>query len=270
MKTRSNRFKRWLVFASTLPILQFTTAQADIIADSIEEFSGVQGENGWYNGYRVFYDGDPDEYDPSTGFYPFNGGADYEMEWNGFDQTWTGTAWDLNTAAAAPWTFQGPEALHPNGPNNGEPNFNIRRWVASELTETTPIGVTWRTRKENVGGGNGVTGILYVNGVRADAARVAGNDGTGVTRTIYLNAEPGDIIDLVLSPQGANGSFEDGSDGSFSSMVVDTTLPTVPRQPDNSIFIPDGAPDTDSDGLADFWEEVFFPGNLAQMNASGV
>jgi len=86
------------------------------------------------------------------------------------------SGWDLETAGAAPWTFLGAEGLHPNGSNQAEEHWVIRRWVADELTGTTPLAISWNTRKENLGGGNGVTGLLYRNGVKIDSAVIVGRN----------------------------------------------------------------------------------------------
>lgn len=267
MKIRSVR--NWLLsLCSVLLTLNPTSAKAGVIADSIAEFSGNQGQNGWSYGYRVYADGEPIDYDPVAAFNQFVGGST-AGPWDGTTQVWTGAAWDLETAGAAPWTYLGAEGLHPNGSNQAEEHWVIRRWTADELTGTTPLAIIWNTRKENTGGGNGVTALLYRNGVRIDSVIIPGQDGVGVTRTNYVNAEKGDKFDLVLSPAGTDGGHADGQDGSLNWMKVDTTLPTVPRQPDGRIFIPANATDSDGDGLADFWEEVYYPGNLAAMTGTG-
>ncbi|NIP92268.1 MAG: hypothetical protein GWO24_01850, partial [Akkermansiaceae bacterium] len=44
-------------------------------ADSLLQFSGVQGQGGWENGYRnVTVDGKGTDYDPVEDFIPFAGG----------------------------------------------------------------------------------------------------------------------------------------------------------------------------------------------------
>lgn len=268
MNIRTHFCCRILALCSAVATLGLQTIYADTIADSIAEFSGVQGQNGWFNGYRIYLDGEPADYDPVTGFTAYPGGTDAGT-WDGFSQTWTGSVWDLNTAEAAPWTSQGAQSLHPNGSNNGEEHWNIRRWVADELTELTPLAINWTTLKENTGSGNGVTGAIYQNGVRKDFAVIAGNDGTGVTRTFYLNVAKGDKIDLLLSPVGVDGGHGDGADGSANSMRIDNTIPTGARQPDGAVFIPANTPDTDNDNLADTFEYAFFPDDLTKMTGAG-
>ena len=208
-----------------------------LIADSIEDFSGFQGQANWTNGYRNFtLDGGGIDYDPAADFIPFAGG-DGQGAWDGVVQQWSGNAWDLNTAAAAPWTWIANEGLHPNGTNNIDEHWPIRRWVADDLTGTTPLGLTWHTRKTNLNGG-GVTGSLHVNGVQVDTVALAGGDGVGVTRTFFANLVPGDIVDLALTPVGNAGDTADGSDGSANWLRIDGYIPPNPTQPDGTPFAP--------------------------------
>lgn len=230
----------------------------NIIADSIAEFSETQGENNWFHGYRNLFDDD--------------GEIDYEVgNFTAFPEDWwTGTAWD-NPDGDVPWTYMAVEDVHPNGENNGEEIWVIRRWVADEdeLSGDMPLAVTWHVREVNLAG-TGVTGSLHVNGVRVDSAALAGGDATGVTRTVYINAEVNDAIDLALTPVGAGGDTGDGSDGSASWMRISTGIPSAPFQPDGSLFIPAGqTADSDGDGLIDFWELAYFPGDLNAASAAG-
>lgn len=248
-----------------------TSAFADIIADSKAEFSGVQGQNGWSSGYRNYTaDGGGDNYDPAAGFVEFAGGEG-QGDWTSGTQYWNVDFWDLNTAATGPWTELRSEALHPNGVNSApnEEHWCIRRWSAAELSAVTPVAITWNTRKSNLGGGTGVTGGIWINGEAKDFAAIAFNDGVGVTHTYYANLNPSDVVDLVLTPVGPGGQRDDGADGSANWMTVDTTIPSVPRQPNGKLFIPANSPDTDGDGLPDFYENVFFPGDLSKLKGTG-
>ncbi len=248
MKTRNISQSVLIGALAWLGIGQGNLAQSAEIASSITEFSGNQGQNGWFYGYRYFYDGLTVDYDVSAEFLPFAGGVG-QGDWDGFGQQWTGSAWDLNTSEA-PWTYLAAEGVHPNGINNGEEHWVIRRWTASELGGNTWLGVQWNVRKENLNGA-GVTGALHVNGVRVQSAAVAGNDGVGVTQTYWVVAKSTDVFDVILSPVGPSGDTGDGADGSFTWMVVTATA------------------DTDGDSLPDAWEEMYFPGDLTKLSGSG-
>ncbi len=253
-------------------------ASADIIADSNADWSssGTQGENDWTYGYRdLTTDGGGDEsYNPVDDFILFPGGGAFGV-WSDTNH-WTGSAWDFNPVGAStgnpPWSFLAQTATHPNGTNRNPDTANpdadnehwvIRRWDPSgEITEETALAFTWTTRKTNGNGGvnGGVTGGVYMNGLKLDAAAVGAADQVGVTRTVYANVFPTDIVDLVLTPVGPNGNRGDGSDGSANTLVVDNTIPSSPIQPDGRPFIPVGTPDTDMDNLPDTWEAFYFPG----------
>ena len=199
-----------------------------LLADSYDEFSGIQGQDDWQYGYRnlTLDGGDIESYDAENDFIAF----DEQEHWR--------PGWRL-APSAAPWTlFNGPEGSHPNGTNSApnEEHWTVRRWTADELTSETPIGLKWHTRKTNLNG-TGVTGSLFVNGGMVDSASFAGNDGVGEIRTWYANLNPGDVVDLALTPVGPDGNSTDGSDGSANWLRVDTYIPIGAEQPDGSPFL---------------------------------
>ena len=70
--------------AVLLALAELNLALAATLADSRTEFSGVQGANGWYWGYRnVPYLGGTD-YDPAVDFIPFPGGSNDPLPWDGY------------------------------------------------------------------------------------------------------------------------------------------------------------------------------------------
>ena len=190
------------------------TVHVPLLADSVLDWSadGTQGERGWYNGiYNLTQDSD--------GTYQSD---DFEQF---APSTWVGSGYDA--APSAPWTNLFQEGTHPNGANStpGDEHWTMRRWEA-EVSETTPVMITWKTRKTDLNG-DGATGLLFINGQQVDVATVAGADGTGVTRTVYANIEPGDKIDLALSPEGLIDRA-DGNDGSANRLTIDPNLPEGP------------------------------------------
>ncbi len=118
---------------------------AEEIANSINDFSfdGTQGENGWVSGYRNYsQDGGGDDYDPNQDFIAFDQ-----------NEHWRGEGWRL-VPSNAPWTTLNSEFGHPNGPNNGDEHWAIRRW---ESDRSGPLAFTWSLREQN-DGGSGVGG----------------------------------------------------------------------------------------------------------------
>ena len=82
-----------------------------------------------------------------------------------------------------------------------------------------------------------MTGSLHVNGRMVDSRLVPGNDSIGEFRTYYRNLEPGDIIDLAVSPVGRTNRG-DGSDSSVSRFWISKSIPENPLQPDGTPFSP--------------------------------
>ena len=207
-----------------------------VLVDSIVDFSGEPGQDNWTNGYRNFtQDGGAIDYDAANDFIPFVGGEGLGA-WDGIAQQWDGGKWDL-FQGGGPWTEIAAEATHPNGTNNIDEHWTIRRWVASDLAGVTPLGLKWHIRKTNLNG-TGVTGSLHINGVQVDTLALAGGDGVGDIRTFYANVNPGDIVDLALTPVGLAGDPADGADGSANWLRIDRYIPPNPLQPDGTPFAP--------------------------------
>ena len=62
------------------------------------------------------------------------------------------TAADGSASDNVPWTFLADLNAHPNGDNNGEVHFTVRRWE-SPVAQT--VDVTYRGQKANNNCGNG-------------------------------------------------------------------------------------------------------------------
>jgi hypothetical protein len=210
-------------FAVCFAALLYSPAvvRADVIADSFDDWSttGTQGENGWENGYynkTADLNGGGDGLFQAGEFIPFpsDGGPHSPTNF------WTGTQWDW-FQGNQPWTEIGQETTHPNGSNQPETHWTVRRWTSDT---SAPLELTWHMRATNPGG-TGVTGRLFQNGVELDSKAIAGNDTTGVTRTWFAVVAAGDTIDLALTPLGPTGDETDGSDGSAFRLTMNDTIP---------------------------------------------
>lgn len=258
------------------------TLPAAEIANSQTEFSGVQGVNGWYHGYRNYTDSgrtpnyNPAEY-PAGHFIRFAGGSNVADAWteaniNGNLQHWSGTQWDLSVSGY-PLTAMGALTAQPNGgalsplypAHSGKEEWLIRRWKADELSTVTPVAVTYTHWMASTSG-TGTTLYLVRNGTVVDTW--TRNSTTQASRTYYFNLNPGDTIDLCLSPLGTTGSHSDAFDSTSFRFTVNDALPAVPLQPDGSLFIPANAADSDGDGILDVWE-LYYTGNLTTLTATG-
>ncbi|MFP6737771.1 MAG: thrombospondin type 3 repeat-containing protein, partial [Planctomycetota bacterium] len=177
----------------------------EVLAHSRDDWPATdeQGVNNWYNGY-------------------YNLSFDEDGEYSGDDfiefdpiEHWRGTGWRL-APSNAPWTWITAEQSHPNGINNGEEHWTVRRWVCDRDAR---LSVTWHTREVNVNG-TGVSGHLFQNETRLDSIMIPGGDSVGTTRTVVVDAEEGDTFDIALSPVGLCGDAVDGSDGSANWLQI--------------------------------------------------
>ena len=226
---------RVLHFGLVLIVSPLAPLPAQTIADSFADWStaGLQGENGWRNGYynlTADVTGGDGVYQDNEFIEFLNDPADPPAN------HWRGDAWSLSAnpePTLGPWTFLGRGDVHPNGVNSNpfEEHWVIRRWV-SDVNQADAV-LTWHMRKTNLNGA-GVTGYLFLNGELLDSQAIAGGDGTGVTRDVVVDIVVGDSIDLALGPTGLNGDPEDGADGSYYTLTVST----APLDEDS-----DGVPD---------------------------
>lgn len=183
--------------------IQRTYETVSVLADSVADFSGVQGENGWSYG-RYQQTSNPGVFQE----FP----VDY----------WDGSKWDVPNGNP-PWTEISAESGHPNGDNNAEIEWATRRYTVEEGGD---LLVEWTLAKANTGGGSGTSLHVLLNGTEIDFASVGGGDGVGVRRDVVIpGAQPGDIIDFALSPEGLDGSNADGSDGSFFGAKIHVLVP---------------------------------------------
>ena len=228
------------------------------IVDTVRDWSptGMQTENGLQYGY---YNLSQDELN-GDGVYTADEFFEFLNDGSGVPMTvleelnhWNGTAWDFE--GNPPWTFIGAIDTHPNGTNNGDEHWTIRRWV-SDLEGN--FFIRWHMHHENVAcGGNGVGGKLYHNDNLVDEALVDGPDNVGVTRSIPVTLAIGDTIDLALTPEGPDGGRGDGCDGSQNWFQVTSEPPDgdgdgTPDASDNCVDIPNAdQADGDTDGVGD-------------------
>ena len=194
-----------------------------LIADSITEFSGTQGSNGWFNGYHNVTANGP--YDAGD-FIEFGPGGD-----PGFVLVGGGTRWDWG-AGNPPWTTIDADDGHPNGTNNagsGGEQWAIRRY---QVEEGGDLLIDAFLAAQNTNGGNGTILHILHNGTEIGSLIVGGTDGVGL-RDVFsvLGAQAGDFIDLALDSNGP-----DGSDGSFFSARI-YRLNTVPEPASAALFL---------------------------------
>ncbi len=250
----------------------------DEVADSVRDWSttGTQGENDWYNGYY----NQTEDAALGDGVYQTDDFIEFVNDGSNICETvvgvtganhWAGTLWELN-CTGAPWTELGRDNTHPNGTNNVEVHWTIRRYIYPGPARQ--LVLRWHMRKTNPGCGNGVTGKLLLNGVELDSQAIAANDTVGLVppRSSVVNMMAGDIVDLALTPFGANLDGEDGCDGSANWLQVTVELPDTDGDGkfdhlDNCPTVANaGQEDGDSDGAGDVCDNCSSISNANQAD----
>ncbi len=211
------------------------------VCDSRDQWAGTaaQGENGWHYGY---FDLTADQAN-EDGVYQTDDFSEFTAD------MWRGALWRI-APSGSPWTRIEQEKVHPNGAGSGAEHWAIRRWVSD--ADYGQVAVYWNVRAENTGG-TGTTGIVMQNGTVIDSATIAGNDATGATKTLIIDLQADDIIELALTPEGPSGDRADGSDGSYNWIRIEEDISQLP--------------DVDEDGTVDFLDNCPFTPNPGQEDA---
>ena len=195
-----------------------------LVADSIAEYSGTQGKEGWRYGY--FEGAEPFDF---TRFTEFIGGSG-NGPWTGVTQHWTGDAddgmgnWDLLvTPGGPPWTMISQTISHPQGIIAGVvgvPQMAVRRWV-SDLEDS--VGLTGHFHNTSAVG-DGTNNRIFLNGSEIYSSL---SDGVRLDFNLIINVKVGDNIDFVTDWGNAEDS---GSDGTELSVQVfqDPTTTSAP------------------------------------------
>lgn len=143
-------------------------------ADCRVEFSDKQGQNGWTYGYRkVGVNGVPPE--------------DGQLKWD--NNAWRGPFQHLSIAH---------EAVHP-----ADGAWPYRRWTAKANGNYRAFCTL---AKLDTGGGDGVAGVVLVNGEERNRSRISHDNATGVTYTVDLNLKAGDTVDFAVDPLQNNSN----------------------------------------------------------------
>lgn len=165
-------------------------------ASSREQFSDVQGQDGWSYGY----------YGGAIGasFTP----ADFQ-QLPSYDPT--NQVWAIDPTFATTWTQIGMELMHSNvDPGLAEPEqWAVRRWTSDVSGSVVLVGHLAKADTMTCSSCDGVTGAILTNAGTAWSQHIAADDGAGVNLTLPLTVSQGDPIDVALEP--GTTSHADGS-----------------------------------------------------------
>ena len=179
---------------------------AAIIMNSVNEFSNVQGQDGWSYGY---YNGNhvnaftPDDFEEMTQF--------------------NASTWWVQEGAGGFFTSLNATGGHPNGitTSGGRQSINhwaVRRWTSDSMGI---LNLSGSLSKES-SGGNGIVGHIFVDGAEVFSQYTSST--LDFNYSFDVNVGIGSVIDIAFDPLNS----EDFSDGSFFSATGDLSPTTVP------------------------------------------
>jgi hypothetical protein len=228
-------------------------AGASPLADSVAQFSGVQGLHDWYYGYY-----EPpftsDTFKLATTVLPAGG-------------SYAG----VETWKVEPSLHLWADGGHPNG--FGVSQWAVRLWVSRV---TGGVTITGRLAKLDTSGGDGVVGLVLVDGAVVWSRAIAAADDTGVTYSVTAPVGLGSAVDFALSPGPAGHHTCDSSLFTARIAAAANRAPTVDAGPDQTIVLPEAArlaPTVEDDGLPHGgrptvrWSQVSGPGTATFFDA---
>lgn len=198
------------VLSPTLVLLLALTgaspASADIVADSVKDFSGKQGENGWTYGYWDESADADGTYDPSRDFRPFPSfGTDSINRLSGHPEFTTGELWYLEDGRY--YTSLWAEGGHPHGNLDLGTYARARQWAVRRWVSTVSgrIEIRGHAGKVMPWGKNWSGSVRFL--VVADGKRVyeAEADDGGQEYSVTTTVAVGTTVDFLIGPGSAIG-----------------------------------------------------------------
>tara|TARA_R110002072_G_scaffold151045_1_gene300151 strand:- start:3928 stop:4695 length:768 start_codon:yes stop_codon:yes gene_type:complete len=159
---------------------------ADVLADSVEDFSGVQGQDNWYYGY----------YRVDIGDTPTNPASFHEAE--NFDMDFA-NLWSLH--GTGDWLAIGATNQHPHIPGAGRNTVGeywaTRRWVSEVDGEIQITGLL----DEGDLGGDGVIVRIHIDGIEIGEWDLLSVTHSMISLDIDATVTVGSTVDLSVAPK---------------------------------------------------------------------
>ncbi len=172
-----------------------------VIADSVDDFSGEQGAQGWSYGYWSRSVDSGGAYDQASDFRRLpHFGDDPINGLSGHTEFTTGKLWTLDDGRyyTSLWATGGhPNSPAPLGEHAGEEQWAVRRWVSTTRGPVTISGYAGKAMPWGENWGGGVEVRIVVDGETLYRADI------GDERTDYALAaalEVGSIVDFLMGP----------------------------------------------------------------------
>ncbi|HEY5792416.1 MAG TPA: hypothetical protein VIS74_03900 [Chthoniobacterales bacterium] len=187
------------VFGSLSDLPPVQKAIGELVADSEEEFSSVQGDDGW--SYGIFIAPAPGApYDPAA--------------WQQLPKYRT-TIWGYEWIGDQPHLFLTPGGGHP-GRDGGKPIWVVRRWISDVEGNIRFKGLVGHGTQ-----GDGTTGRIFVDGKEVWKQLVGGGQPNQSKFDFTLPIKKGAVIDIAVDPGP-------GTDTSFDGTTSNVTLTLMP------------------------------------------
>lgn len=174
-----------------------------VLADSVRDYSGVQGQGGWHYGYYVS-PFSSDTFTEMTQFVvnPYGDGRNVWLE----DRTqyWT-QLWDSGGH---------PEGAVTSGGRVPVEQWAVRRWVSSVAGTVTFAGTLSKVVGQT--GGDGIIGRIFVDGTKVYEQFIAGGDAAGMSYALSATVATGSLVDFAIAP----GPSDNVDSTTFSATVT--------------------------------------------------
>ena len=195
--------------------------RSQLVADSVSEFSGEQGANGWFYGYWDRAADADMAYDPASDFQLLKHfGTDPINQLSGRSEFTVGELWNLQDGLY--YTSLWAEGGHPNsamkfgGAQAAAEQWVVRRWVSKvsgvviisgHAGKVMPWGQNWR---------GGVRTLITVDGAEVFSADV--EDG-GSAYSVEATVQLGSRVDFLIGPNPSVGVID------FTGRIQNVTSP---------------------------------------------
>jgi hypothetical protein len=208
------------ILAAAFPHL----AHAAIIADSVSDFSGTQGQAGWYYGYYT------SPFTQST-FQQFP----YFMpdDWLGNTQD----MWEETRGVGGYYTSLVDEGGHPEGAITTAGRVPVSQWAVRRWVSTVSGNVTIAGALADLDtSASGVIGYIILDGNQVWSQTVSNGNNpgpdNGISYSITENVQVGSIIDFGIS---TNGPYDQ-----YDSTYFTATISELPEPASLALFAAGG------------------------------
>lgn len=183
-----------------------SSASASVVADSVEDFSGQQGLNGWTYGYWDESADADGTYDPTRDFRLLhNFGLDSINRLSGHPEFTTGPLWYLEDGRY--YTSLWAEGGHPHGSMDlglydKAQQWVVRRWVSTASGRIDIRGHAGKVMPWGENWSGSVKFLVVADGNRIHEAEV---DDGGREYAVTTAVDVGTTVDFLIGPGSAIG-----------------------------------------------------------------